>query len=485
MINLTAKIDIISGDNNTLSLGSSNLLGNNISSDLSGVVGVKGNGSNPFIFGVSKFGDGSVFSGEVDYFISDKLSEDNGLFQNNFAHKVAVSYFATPDKVSFSGDSTSVTIYKDMVFAAIDSYTVRFVPEKVNVYAWLDDYTLISSIDGNNNYKSKVTIENAYYNKQSGALSFTIKVDTSNFPFVLAGTYVELEIKGSLVAEYNNYRGYRFELNSTKNVETFSIAFDTANNRHPNTIKVDGVEYADDDAIFTVSNLQPSTTHTIEIDNWNTPNAPLVITGIYNEISIDIDRRNLIAISRSIFDRSDLKLPSFGIISNKGEIEFNDTNGEILDYANQLLLESGAACTIKLNNTLVKGASQTIAVMETDEWNYDSDSKVVSVSLKDDLQEWQEINVEAINYDPRNLKHEPFSWLYKKLWEITKVNYDMLSLSKLDQETQDILNHTFMVYPLLESGTLWESWQKLCEVCQLHIYKDNNGRIVCKYNGGN
>jgi hypothetical protein len=364
MITLTAKINLLSGDNKALSLGSDDLSGNNISSDLSNIIGVKTQGSNPFIIGVSKLGDGSTFSSGVDYFIGEQLSDKNGNF--------------------------------------LSPYTITI-----------------------NDKKSFIT--------------------------------------------------------------SITISFDTTNGRHPKRIIIDGTQYEDDDAIFTIIGLTAQSTHTIYIDNWNNPTYPLIITGIYAELSIDIDRRNLISISRSIFDRSDLKLPSFGIISNTGNIEFNDTDGEIRDYAEQLLLQSGLSCEIKLNNTLVENASDTIGLFETDEWNYDNDNRVVSVSIKDDLEEWQDINVEGISYDPRVIEHKPFKWLYEHLWTITTANgnYNMLAFDELDTDTQDILNYTYTRYPLLESCSLWTAWEKVCEVCQLHIYKNNDGVIVCRYNGGN
>ena len=362
MITLTAKINLLSGDNKALSLGSDNLSGNNISSNLSGIVGVKNNGSNPFIIGASKLGDGSTFSGGVDYFIGDQQSNESGVF-------------ATPYSITITDDNSSLT---------------------------------------------SITIE-----------------------------------------------------------------FDSVSGRHPTKVVVDGQEYNDDDSIFTIANLMPSASHTIYIDNWNAPLYPLVITGIYAEVAIEIDYHNLISLDREIFDRSDLKLPSFGIISNIGNIEFNDTNGEVRDYAEQLLLEKGLRCEIRLNNTLVEGASQVVGVFETNEWDYNNNNRVVSVSLKDDLEEWQDINVAEISYDPRKLEHKPFSWLYEHLWAITNPKYPMLSLEDLDSSTQDILKNTYIQYPLLESGSLWQQWTKLCQVCQLHIYKNNQGTVVCKYNGGN
>lgn len=382
MITLTAKINILPSVQGALSIDTHNLSGNNISSDIGSVVGVKKKGSNPFIIGVGELGDGSTFSDGVDYFIGDQLSSSKGVF---------------------------------------------LIP-------------------------------------------------------------------------------YTFTIKSQAPLKSLSFDFDKVNKRHPKSIKLISPNEAeffeqDDDPLFTVIGLDGATEYTIQIDNWNTPYCPLVITGIYTEVDINIDYRNLISLQRTIYDRSDLKLPSFGIISNTGNIEFNDNDGEVRDYAEMLLLQSGLKCEINLNNTLVEGASEKIGLFETDQWNYDNDSRVVSVSLKDDLEEWQEINVATIEYDPRVIEHKPFSWLYEHLWKLTSNreayvntdgevisgtgNYNMLSLVELDEETQSVLNNTYIQYPLLESGSLWQQWTKLCEVCQLHIYKNNDGVVVCRYNGGN
>ena len=369
MITLTARIDLISGNNGTLSGITSNLSGNNISSEIGAILGSKSQGSNPFILGASKLGDGSTFSGNVDYFIGNTQSSESGVF-------------TTPYTLTISGtDITSLT-----------------------------------------------------------------------------------------------------------------IEFDKVNNRHPNTIKIDNVEYADDDAIFTIGNLPSANSHEITIDNWNSPNYPLVIMGIYVEISIDINYRNLISLNRSIAYRGDNKFPSYGIISNTGNLEFNDLDGEIRDYAEQMLLTSDLKVEITLNNTLAKKHEQ-VGIFETRDWNYDNDNRSVSVSLKDDLEEWQDIQVQGFDYDPR----EPFkiiadgkmSNVYKWLQGQdengnyrTPEKYQMLTFEQLDTKTQEILEKTTIDYPLLENGTLWVQWQKLCQVCGLYIYKNNEGQTICSYTYG-
>lgn len=366
MITLTAKIEIGNPLNSSLDSVSINNSGNNISSAIGDILGVRRQGSNPFIIGSNILGDGSTFSNGEKYFIGTELSNREGIFE-------------TPYILTIKGKN-------------INQLNIIF-----------DEY--------NGNYPKEVTI--------------------------------------------------------TQNGESFT--------------------HSENDALYSIVGFTAEEEQeiVITIPNWSAPNSPLKIQGIYMSLSIDVDRRNIISISRDIRDRSDLKFPSWGIISNIGNIEFNDIEGNISYYADVGLLKSGADVKIMLNNTLVEGASEEIGNFKTDTWNYDNESKIVSVSLKDDLEEWQDINVPEISYDPRKVESKPFSWLYAHLQKITNANYPMQSLSDLDEQTQNVLTTTYIQYPLLESGSLWQQWTKLCQVCQLHIYKNNDGVIVCRYNGGN
>lgn len=296
---------------------------------------------------------------------------------------------------------------------------------------------------------------------------------------------------GKTLSNANGYFSPSYSITITNSNPTqnrfdyFTIEFDVVNNEHPNTIYVDGTQYTVTSPIFSVAGLNGDTSHTIDIVDWNAPNRPMVITGFYLGLQIDVDRNNMVDISSSIFDRSDLKLPSYGIISNVGDISFNDTDKTIENFANWGILQSGQVCEIRLNNTLVPSATKLLAKMETDQWNYDNDSRLASVSLKDDLEEWQDITVEAIEVDPKTFTSKSYMWLYKHLWDITNRNYAMLSFEELDDNTKYILGNNYIGCPLLEKGTLWQQWTKLCQACMLHIYKDNNGKVVCKYLGGN
>ncbi len=356
MITLTATIDVLSGEG-TLTDATSNLSGNNISSNLSAILGTRKRVSSPFIIGSSKLDDGSTFSDGVDYFIGSELSDDNGNFQ-------------------------------------------------------------------------------------------------SQYEIIISGT----------------------------NISSITIAFDEINKSYPNSIIVDGETHYDDDPIYTIM-LSESNTHTIVINNWNKANNPLIITGMYVDISVTIDRNNILSIEREENDRSDLTLPSFGIISNRGNISFNDTNGEIRDYSELQLLKQGLTVKIYLNNTL-KNINNKIGEYITNIWDYDNYNRQVSVSIMDSLEEWQDINISALEYYPNISKSKTGEDIYRYLWELTPAKYKMLQFGDLDNNTKTFLQKIRIVYPIINSGSLWSGWQKFCEAFQCHIYNEN-GKTICKYNGGN
>lgn len=193
------------------------------------------------------------------------------------------------------------------------------------------------------------------------------------------------------------------------------------------------------------------------------------------------DYSNLISLDRKIIDRSDIQLPSYGVISNTGQMTFIDKNKRFLGYANNGSLVSGILIEIYLTDTLSK-KSERVGIFYSDKWNYDNNNREVSVSLKDDLEEWQDIQVERINYDPRN-PHKVFRTmadLYNVLRKLTPTKYKMLSFNSLDEGTRGQLERIAIPYPLLESGSLWAQWDKLCQVCRLHIHKNNVGQTVCR-----
>lgn len=271
-------------------------------------------------------------------------------------------------------------------------------------------------------------------------------------------------------------------------ITQLTIVFNKEKNEYPRAIFVDNKKIADDDPQWVI-NLDKADTHTIRhtirIDNWNTPNSPLVISSIYTDLSIDIDDSNLLSFERTIMSKGNISQPSFGIISNSGSLSFIDKDGEILDLVAQQLVNSGNVISIYLENPQY-GTSEQIGYFNSRQWSYTNSQSLVDITLKDNLEEWQSINVPAINYTPTISTEQTAEWLYRYLQDenITPAKFNMQAFEDLDEQTQAVLSNTIIQYPILESDNLWNAWDKLCQLCFLNIYMDNSGQTVCKYSGG-
>lgn len=270
---------------------------------------------------------------------------------------------------------------------------------------------------------------------------------------------------------------------SGTNITAITLAFDDLNNRFPKSIIIDGATYTDDDPKWTIK-LDSANTHTVTIGNWNTPNESLILSGIYIDVTIELNKRNMTGIDFSIMERSDTSKPSWGIISNSGTLNFNDIDAEVKDYAEQLLLVDGLDVTILLNDALA-GINQVIGRFNTNSWNYDKYNRTVSVNIKDDLEEWQDINVAALNYVPTISLSQSLKYFYEYLYSKTPAKYNMFAFDELDATTKDVLTNTIVQYPYLESKNLWGEWEKLCQASQAYIYKNGKGRTVFLCREGN
>lgn len=258
------------------------------------------------------------------------------------------------------------------------------------------------------------------------------------------------------------------------NIVSLTINFDNVNNQYPTSIIIDGTVYQVNSASITINNLQVLDTHIITINNWNTANYPLTILGLYIDIEILINNKNMTNVERTIIDRSDIKLPSWGIITNGGDIEFNDLGGVIKYYIEQQILEDNIITNIAINNTSITNKKEQLGAFNASKWEYNNSNSIVKVELKDNLLEWQNILLDGMPLQNEMTMLQICDYLKSK-------TPNKWTFKELDGETQSILQNTICKYPYLESGSLWNEWNKLCEVCALYVYKNNQDNIVISY----
>jgi hypothetical protein len=198
-----------------------------------------------------------------------------------------------------------------------------------------------------------------------------------------------------------------------------------------------------------------------------------------------VDNQRLISFEISIFDREDINYPSFGIISNTGKLEFIDNHVDISirEYAELQLLKENLRTDCYLQNTRT-GKEEKQAEMFTSNWHYDAENKICSVDLKDNLQDWQNINITLDKIDvSKETKSDAWS-LFLKLQSKTPNGEKFF----VDEETEQHLKSLQDNIVYFTGGNLWNVWNRFCFATQTHIFSDiynSNSVVRIKYNGGN
>lgn len=196
--------------------------------------------------------------------------------------------------------------------------------------------------------------------------------------------------------------------------------------------------------------------------------AEIIANGVTYEI------RNLSSIEFSGQDRSDTTLPSWGIQSNSGSLEFNDADGEIL-----VLHKNGHIANAKTNIYLNAGTrNEKLGSFYISDVRKKTQGFQMILDFADTLETWQNITMQKYYY-PYADKN-----IYAKDIIDTLCERSGVELKYSDEATQTRLSTLRVFIPLLESGSLWSQMTKICELCACYIYCDNEGVPNIHYSGG-
>ena len=174
------------------------------------------------------------------------------------------------------------------------------------------------------------------------------------------------------------------------NLDHFTLYFDSVAKQWATLISIDGTQYENNDAIFYWEGASADT-HKVQLLRWNTPHYPARLTGISTGVSRTYYRTEIKSITRGSELFSDAQQPSYGVLPQYGSIELYDTDGEILYYAQNKMLDKGQKVTIKLDDNI-------IGKYITDEWDYQYGKNVVKITLEDDLSFLDEKQFVGYNY---------------------------------------------------------------------------------------
>lgn len=197
---------------------------------------------------------------------------------------------------------------------------------------------------------------------------------------------------------------------------------------------------------------------------------------------IALDENNLLDFEYKIMGRKDLTKPSYGIVSNTGSMSFIDIDSKFFEHINNNNDIRNNAVVYGYVVDTDKDVQTQIAECKIENVDYNLDQSLCRLSLKDDLEEWQNIIVPALTYIPNVSTPMYAKDIYEYLYSKTPSKYKMLTYSELNWREQDLLEIIKIQYPYLESASLWSDWEKLCNCCFFNIYKRGDGRTnVIRY----
>ncbi len=276
----------------------------------------------------------------------------------------------------------------------------------------------------------------------------------------------------------------------------FSILFDVSDNVYPPQIIINGYNdldvkqwtntYLPETPYFTVANLDNSNCvrYEIIINGLNKPNSQLILLGVYSQLSIYADKRNLISLDSDRKDRSDNGQPSFGVISNGGEISLLDQTGEIKTYAQLGLLTHNLPIKLYIEDTLSKKERQVFATMYSEKFNYDNINYQLNISLTDGLTKLQEGKdiIKNLSVHPIGVSSSLDRLYGYSFGELVSDLTNQIQNFNIDFEG-DFFNRFRFEYPMLDYATPWQQFQKLCDITGSNLWLDSisNPKLISQF----
>lgn len=220
-----------------------------------------------------------------------------------------------------------------------------------------------------------------------------------------------------------------------------------------------------------------------------------IVAKVFSDKSDKIDKQNPLyeikpryikKVNIPTATRPDNNSPQWGIISNSGNMSIADTPNELLN----ILQNSETRKYIiifYMRNTLTK-AEEEIEEFYIDDFSYNKLSRELTIQYSDNLTDWQNINIPSKAMTETDVSARSiFNFLANQTGE-TKFPQPSYSngygapleyLRKYDSTTYNAIANCHIKYPIIRKGTLWQMWQRLCELCALNIFR-HKGKIIVR-----
>lgn len=251
---------------------------------------------------------------------------------------------------------------------------------------------------------------------------------------------------------------------SGEGIARIKINFDGIKNQYATRMAINGAIVANNNFSFNYELPTPIDNVTIQILNWNIPNAFIKITSITTALTLEYtERKGLQEIIRGSQMIDDNTLPKFGIISNYGSIRVIDKDLKIENLANQNLLYTEKNVRIYFNNKLI-GTYLTN--------NFTKDGNMVDIELKDKLLALQDIYID--DYYIGNVGYEQVFSLLIYYLELYDYKFESLTETMIKNLLEKIKTSQGLY---IEKSSLWEFINKICQIIGMRIWLNEDGLL--------
>lgn len=296
---------------------------------------------------------------------------------------------------------------------------------------------------------------------ENGPLSYP---DNIFDPFILGG-YSTLNDGSQLLDEYTGFITSETAIGQTitisgTSIPGFTIFFDI--NNYPTKIKVDGTDYTLDNHIFNYISSSPKNSFTITIVEMRFYNSPLMVDAVASYDTLEFTSRdNLLSLNygeqlTTLDDGLD-----FGVTLAYGELRIFDNQNLIETMASQGLINESGYVKLYIEDNL-------IGTMLFTNMTYDDDT-TIKIDLVSPFDIANDVYIDKKIVEPSITGYDLLKYL------IGRSNYQFgFSMTEtLEKYLRGVTLENFS----LDNDSLFNQWNKFCEVFMLRIHQVSTGSL--------
>lgn len=277
--------------------------------------------------------------------------------------------------------------------------------------------------------------------------------------------------------QYSTDTILNFDVYTEKSSTGIIIAFDTRNNKYPDSFTVNGTTITPQSSIVVcivgtqtvTENGETKYKYSFSVSSQFSDGTPMVISGIYFRIKFELNKNRLYDIDITQNSRTTYNKPKFGLNSNSGTIKINDYDERLLEYIRLNQIRKGSSIDVFIVSGQ-KSSPEKVARMYVTSIDYDNNNYNVTLGIGDNLVIFQQIIInEIMMSDTQKTALD--------LYNILK-NYAVGFNFSPTESAISVLTNTVIKYPVLSAGKLWNAFYKLCNLCGLYMYIGANNDVV-------